>query len=117
MLFIKDCDHFIFPFEKTEMKVVGLISGGKDSIFSLMHCKSLGHEIKVLANLYPAAGKQEGENGWKVEERELDSWMFQSIGAELIPLLAECIGLPLIRRPIRGKSRNVRSLSLVSQIF
>jgi diphthine-ammonia ligase len=84
-----------------DMKIISLISGGKDSIFSLMHCKSLGHEIKVLANLYPAR-KEGGDSG-----QELDSWMFQSIGAELIPLLAECIGLPLFRRPIRGKSRNV----------
>ena len=27
------------------MKVVGLISGGKDSIHNLLHCIALGHEV------------------------------------------------------------------------
>jgi diphthine-ammonia ligase len=74
------------------MKIAALISGGKDSIFSIMHCKCLGHEIVALGNLYPK------------ESEEIDSWMYQSIGSELVPLLAECIGLPLIRKPILGKS-------------
>lgn len=40
------------------MRVVGLISGGKDSIFNLMQCIAAGHEIVALANLYPV-GKGE----------------------------------------------------------
>ena len=34
------------------MKVVGLISGGKDSIFNLLECVAHGHEIVALANLH-----------------------------------------------------------------
>lgn len=35
------------------MKVVGLISGGKDSIFNLHLCKYLGHDVVCVANLHP----------------------------------------------------------------
>lgn len=35
------------------MKVVGLISGGKDSIYNLYKCVQHGHEIICLANLTP----------------------------------------------------------------
>ena len=36
------------------MKVVALISGGKDSTFNMMECVRHGHEIVALANLHPA---------------------------------------------------------------
>jgi diphthine-ammonia ligase len=35
------------------MKVVALISGGKDSCFNMMQCVAAGHEIVALANLHP----------------------------------------------------------------
>lgn len=35
------------------MRVVGLISGGKDSCFNMMQCVAKGHEIVALANLHP----------------------------------------------------------------
>ncbi|EPY49481.1 endoribonuclease [Schizosaccharomyces cryophilus OY26] len=75
------------------MKVVGLISGGKDSCYNLMHCVSLGHEIIALGNLYPAGGKD-----------EIDSFMYQCVGHDIIPLYAECLNLPLYREEIRGSS-------------
>jgi diphthine-ammonia ligase len=34
------------------MKVLALISGGKDSIFNIHKCIEAGHEIVALANLY-----------------------------------------------------------------
>lgn len=34
------------------MKVVALISGGKDSCFNIMYSMANGHEIVALANLY-----------------------------------------------------------------
>jgi diphthine-ammonia ligase len=37
-------------------KVIGLVSGGKDSCFNLMHSIANGHEIVALANLKPEAG-------------------------------------------------------------
>lgn len=35
------------------MKVVALISGGKDSCYNLMQCISAGHSVEALANLCP----------------------------------------------------------------
>lgn len=35
------------------MKVVGLISGGKDSCYNLMQCVAAGHTVVALANLAP----------------------------------------------------------------
>jgi diphthamide synthase (EF-2-diphthine--ammonia ligase) len=34
-------------------KVVALVSGGKDSCFSMLQCVAAGHEIVALANLRP----------------------------------------------------------------
>lgn len=36
------------------MRVVALISGGKDSCYNMMMCVAAGHEIVALANLQPA---------------------------------------------------------------
>lgn len=40
----------------TKHKVIGLVSGGKDSCFNLMHCVANGHEIVALATLMPEQG-------------------------------------------------------------
>lgn len=41
------------------MRVVGLISGGKDSCYNLIQCVAAGHTIEALANLAPKnAGKK-----------------------------------------------------------
>ena len=69
------------------MKVVGLISGGKDSVFNLIECVAHGHEIVCLANLY---GPEPGA--------ELDSFMYQSVGVEITPYIAQAMELPLVRR-------------------
>ena len=37
------------------MKVVALISGGKDSCYNMMQCIAAGHEIVALANLQPSS--------------------------------------------------------------
>lgn len=41
----------------TRMKVVGLLSGGKDSCFNLCHCVLQKHDIVALATLIPPGGK------------------------------------------------------------
>ena len=78
-----------------KMKVVGLISGGKDSVFNLIECGAHGHEIVCLANLH---GEQAGD--------ELDSYMYQTVGVEVAPLIAEAMELPLYRRLLQGTSVN-----------
>lgn len=76
------------------MRFVALVSGGKDSVFSLGKCLAHGHELVCLANLYPPDTGPE----------ELDSFMFQSAGATALEALAECLGVPLLRAPLRGRS-------------
>lgn len=40
-------------------KVIGLVSGGKDSCFNLLHCVANGHDIVALATLTPDKGTGE----------------------------------------------------------
>ncbi|KAF9159213.1 hypothetical protein DFQ26_006817 [Actinomortierella ambigua] len=77
------------------MKVIGLISGGKDSIYNLMQCVANGHEVVALANLRPKA---------EDKKDELDSYMYQTVGHDVIHLYEECTGLPLYRREIHGSA-------------
>lgn len=42
-------------------KVIGLVSGGKDSCFNLMHTVANGHEIVAIATLTPEQGVGECE--------------------------------------------------------
>ncbi|WWD00870.1 hypothetical protein V866_007808 [Kwoniella sp. B9012] len=74
-------------------KVIGLVSGGKDSCFNLMHCVANGHEIVALATLTPEPGVD-----------ELDSHLYQSVGTHLLPLIAKSMNLPLYTRIIKGKA-------------
>lgn len=76
------------------MKVVALISGGKDSCFNMMHCVANGHVITSLANLHPPA----------TSEDEMDSWMYQTVGHDVIQLYAEAMNLPLYRQTIDGSN-------------
>lgn len=42
-----------------KMRVVAMVSGGKDSCYNMMQCVAEGHEIVALANLHPKdRGKQ-----------------------------------------------------------
>jgi len=77
------------------MKFVGLISGGKDSIFNLVHCVSAGHELVCVANLHPPA---------QLQLKEMDSFMFQTVGVEIADRIAECLEVPIIKGEIRGRS-------------
>ncbi|XP_028994805.1 diphthine--ammonia ligase [Betta splendens] len=74
------------------MKVVALISGGKDSCYNMMQCVAAGHSLVALANLRPA------------HTDELDSYMYQTVGHQAIELFAEAMDLPLYRRTIQGSS-------------
>ncbi|CAD6935957.1 unnamed protein product [Tilletia controversa] len=77
------------------MKVVGLLSGGKDSCYNLCHCVRQGHEIVALATLAPPAGKD-----------EIDSYMYQTVGHDAVHLVAQALGVPLYRRSITGQPVN-----------
>uniref|UniRef100_A0A8D9A2R8 Diphthine--ammonia ligase n=1 Tax=Cacopsylla melanoneura TaxID=428564 RepID=A0A8D9A2R8_9HEMI len=76
------------------MKVVALVSGGKDSCYNMLQCIAAGHEIVALANLCPET------------KEEIDSYMYQSVGYEGIDLYSEAMNLPLFRKSTKGKALN-----------
>ncbi|WFD31579.1 diphthine--ammonia ligase [Malassezia sp. CBS 17886] len=77
------------------MKVVGLLSGGKDSCFNLCHCVLQGHELVALATLVPPRGQD-----------EIDSYMYQTVGHDAVAAVAAAIALPLYRAEIEGAPLN-----------
>ncbi|XP_046383266.1 uncharacterized protein LOC124153910 [Ischnura elegans] len=72
------------------MRVVALISGGKDSCYNMMQCTAAGHDIVALANLCPE------------DKDELDSYMYQTVGHHGINMFAEAVDLPLYRKVTHG---------------
>ncbi|KAH7364186.1 ATP binding L-PSP endoribonuclease family protein-like protein [Rhexocercosporidium sp. MPI-PUGE-AT-0058] len=99
------------------LRVIALISGGKDSFFSLLHCIQNGHQVVALGNLYPAppaadagaapaprhpdASNHETESE---DEQDLNSFMYQTVGHTVIPLYEQALGIPLYRQPIVGSA-------------
>lgn len=73
------------------MKIVALLSGGKDSLFNLYLALKEGHELVAIGNLKPPSGRY-----------ELDSYMYQSVGHQAISHIAEALGVPLYQAEITG---------------
>jgi diphthine-ammonia ligase len=82
------------------LQVIALVSGGKDSFFSILHCLAAGHIVVALANLHPPIP----EDG--VQREDLNSFMYQTVGHSVIPLYAEATGIPLFRQEILGGAVN-----------
>ncbi|KAG0651085.1 Diphthamide synthetase [Hyphodiscus hymeniophilus] len=94
------------------LNVIALISGGKDSFYSILHCIRNGHKVVALGNLYPPtpvvqsppeeiSGKQDGT---EVDEQDLNSFMYQTVGHSVIPLYETALRIPLYRQQIRGRA-------------
>ena len=77
------------------LNVIGLISGGKDSFFSLLHCLANNHRVIALANLYPSPASSN-------PLEDLNSYMYQTVGHAITPLYSGVLGLPLFRQEISG---------------
>ena len=100
------------------LNVVALISGGKDSFFSLHHCIANGHRVIALANLQPPYESQKmtptvnGNHCRKAKNEgisdslvtDLQSYMYQTAGHNLIPFYSEALELPLYVESIRGEA-------------
>ncbi|PVH85875.1 adenine nucleotide alpha hydrolases-like protein [Cadophora sp. DSE1049] len=95
------------------LQVIALISGGKDSFFSLLHCIQNGHQVVALGNLYPAAPASApaprrpdaANHGAESEdEQDLNSFMYQTVGHTVIPLYEQALGIPLYRQQIVGSA-------------
>ncbi len=75
------------------MRFIALVSGGKDSIYSVMRCMQLGHECCCLANLHPPP---------TADCDECDSFTFQTVGCGAVEHVANAMQLHLVRAPLRG---------------
>ncbi|KAF2176711.1 hypothetical protein K469DRAFT_399013 [Zopfia rhizophila CBS 207.26] len=84
------------------LKVIALISGGKDSLFSILHCLANGHEVVALANLHPPLPSNPSEEG-----EDINSYMYQTVGHSIIPLYENALGIPLYRQEILGSTINM----------
>lgn len=80
------------------LNVIALISGGKDSFFSILHCQANAHTIVALANLYPPHST--------TGDDDINSYMYQTVGHSVIPLYEQALGIPLYRQEISGKAVN-----------
>ncbi|KER31486.1 hypothetical protein T265_12963 [Opisthorchis viverrini] len=74
---------------------IALVSGGKDSIFSIMECVAHEYKLEAVVNLSPTP---EGSH-----PVEIDSYMYQSVASEGVRLIAEALQVPLYQFPISGK--------------
>lgn len=77
------------------MKFLALVSGGKDSIFSIIESINHGHELVAIGHLEPNDSK-----------KEIDSYMYQTVGSEIISAIGECLGVPTIIKKIKGEPIN-----------
>ncbi|KAG9248833.1 hypothetical protein BJ878DRAFT_451516 [Calycina marina] len=99
------------------LNVIALISGGKDSFYSILHCLQNGHQVVALGNLFPGQSSvltsyptpsrsstppESSTLSDAVEESDLNSFMYQTIGHTVIPLYEQALGLPLYRQEITG---------------
>ena len=87
------------------MKVVGLLSGGKDSCYNLIQCVAAGHEVTCLANLAPA----------EVECVEADSHMYQTVGWYSVGAIAQAMELPLYVDLVQGPSLSVKKTTSLAR--
>ncbi len=63
------------------MRLAALYSGGKDSTFAMYLVKQMGHEVPYMVNILP---------------KDSASWIFHTPNLNLIPLMAESMGVELV---------------------
>lgn len=101
------------PPDSNHLNVIALISGGKDSLYSILHCIRNGHRVVALANLHPPLSEPGSQNGGRSSadqdhlsteeiEEDMDSFMYQTIGHNIIPLYQHALSIPLYRGSITG---------------
>ena len=78
------------------MRFIALVSGGKDSTFAIAEAIAQGHELVGLAHLasfslsdsLARTGGASSQFSIPGASEEKDSWMYQSVGSELVPFLS-----------------------------
>ena len=99
------------------MKVVGLLSGGKDSCYNLVQCVAAGHEVTCLANLAPAEAECVEADSHMYQVRRMmmmivmimiyDGHLYQTVGWDSVAAIARAMELPLYVEKVRGASLSV----------
>ena len=69
------------------MRVAALVSGGKDSIYSIYITQQFGWDVTHLITIIP---------------RNLDSWMYHSVNISLSKLVASALQIPHLTRETEG---------------
>ncbi|KAI5148890.1 diphthine-ammonia ligase [Enteropsectra breve] len=64
------------------MKFLALVSGGKDSVYSICKMRDAGHELVGVLYI-------QGKDSY------CDSYMYQTVGSEAVGFIAESLGVPL----------------------
>ena len=78
------------------MRVLALLSGGKDSVCAVDVARGHGWDVAAALALRPA---------------EDDAWMFHTPNLAAVAGVAECLGLPLVEAPVRtGQAEEVEDL-------
>ncbi|KAF2357247.1 Diphthamide synthase domain [Trinorchestia longiramus] len=78
------------------MKFIGLISGGKDGFYSIKKCIDEGHKLVGLLYINSKKGV-------------IDSYMYQTVGFEIISSYQHCVDVPLF---IYNSDMNAHNLCL-----
>lgn len=76
------------------MNFIALISGGKDSIYTIKKLQNNGHNLIGLLYIYDIS-------------ETIDSYMYQTVGKEIIHLYSECLQVPLYVYQTKAKSKNI----------
>lgn len=80
------------------MKFCALVSGGKDSVYTIQECVRLGHELLCIAHL--SLDDIAGPDG------DADSFMYQSVGGNGVAMIAAALDVDCVSRNVRGRSRD-----------
>ena len=82
------------------MKFVGLVSGGKDSVYAILQALDHGHELVCCAHLAPLPRA-------RAAAACDESYMYQTAGSEAVRRqVEECMGVPCYLGEIQGRSVN-----------
>lgn len=75
------------------MRFIALISGGKDSLFTIHKLRQQNHTLMGLLYMHDTSSS-------------IDSYMFQSVGHELIDCFSTCLNVPLYKFNTSSRSIN-----------
>mmetsp|Transcript_20030 Transcript_20030/g.41175 ORF Transcript_20030/g.41175 Transcript_20030/m.41175 type:complete len:865 (+) Transcript_20030:225-2819(+) len=87
------------------MRFIALVSGGKDSIYSILQAIHNGHELVACLHLgAPAVDENDNSKG---DQQEEESYMYQTAASEVVKVMVEeCLGVEMLLYPRQGKSVN-----------